>query len=473
MNSRKRNFASKNDVNMSSIGRKKSMSLSKANRPSRRSLLGAAALLLAWPMGPPAAWAADPVTLHAIFLPATWGTVVKNTLAPEYEKETGVKVDVQLIGRDAIHDKMATLFAGADASFDIFNLDYNWIPEFAVGDHLLAMDDQVSAEDRKDFFPLALQVASYNGKLYGIPQTVHPAILWYRTDIYNDAATKEAYKKAAGRDLAPPKTMDEWLEQSKFLNGRTYDGQKVFAWAAQAAKGFGNVHTWYSFLSTYSGKAFNADFTKSTLDTPEGLAATKEWAEMMKYMPPGANNFTYDDVTTAAQQGTVATALQWSWGAFAVDDPKSSRTVGKWAFAQIPSAKAGEPSHPHLAEWVISVSKYSAHPNEAKKFAAWLETKKNDVIQASLGGGDPVRVSSYSDPKLTDEKLAGTDVKRFRRYPEVITAMKNAAPRPLFEGEERWETTITAPLQAIQLGQTSPSEGLKQADQAEDAVLSR
>ena len=67
-----------------------------------------------------AARAAEPITLHAIFLPATWGTVVKNTLAPEYEKETGVKVDVDLIGRDAIHEKMATLFAAGELEFRHF-----------------------------------------------------------------------------------------------------------------------------------------------------------------------------------------------------------------------------------------------------------------------------------------------------------------------------------------------------------------
>ena len=44
---------------------------------------------------------------------------------------------------------------------------------------------------RNDFFPLALKVASYNGKLYGVPQTVHPHLLWYRTDIYDGAATKD------------------------------------------------------------------------------------------------------------------------------------------------------------------------------------------------------------------------------------------------------------------------------------------
>ncbi len=80
-------------------------------------------------------------TLNAIFLPAAWGTVVKEQLAPQYEEETGVKVNVELIGRDAIHEKMATLFAGQDSSYDIFNLDYNWIPEFGEGGHLVPLDD--------------------------------------------------------------------------------------------------------------------------------------------------------------------------------------------------------------------------------------------------------------------------------------------------------------------------------------------
>jgi multiple sugar transport system substrate-binding protein len=416
---------------------------------------------------------ATPVTLHAIFLPATWGTVVKSTLAPEYERETGVKVDVQLIGRDAIHDKMATLFAGQDSSFDIFNLDYNWIPEFGGAGDLVDMNDVVSPADRKDFFPLALQVASYNDKLYGIPQTVHPALLWYRSDVYGDPTIKAAYHKSTGTDLAPPKTMSEWLRQAAFINGRTIAGRKTYAWAAQAAKGFGNVHTWLSFFYTYGGRPFNADFSKSTLDTPQGIAATKDWAEMMKYMPPGANGFTYDDVTTAAQQGVVATALQWSWGAFAVDDKTNSRTVGKWDFAQVPSAVPGQPSHPHLAEWVIAVSKYSKHQDEAKKFASWLETKKNDVVQASLGGGDPVRLSSYANPKLTQDVVPGTDVKRFRRYSQVMIAMKNALPRPFFSGEERWETTVTSPLQAVQLQQVAAADGLAQADKAVDSSLER
>jgi multiple sugar transport system substrate-binding protein len=415
----------------------------------------------------------EKITLHSIFLGADWGKAVKDVLAPEYEKQTGVKVQVDLIGRDAIHSKMATLFAAKDSSFDIFNLDYNWIPEFGGSGQLADMSDMLTAEDKADFFPLALKVATYNNKLYGIPQTIHPAILWYRKDLYGNAAIKKQYQAATGQALAAPKTMDEWKTQVKFFNGKTFKGKKTYGWAAQAAKGFGNVHTWLSFLYTYGGQPFNGDFTKSTLSTPQATKATQQWAEMMKYMPPGANGFTFDNVTAAAQQGTIATALQWSWGAFATDDTKNSRTVGDWSYTTIPVAAEGQPSHAHLAEWTISVSKYSKHVDEAKKFAAWLETKKNDVTQASLGGGDPVRQSSYTDPTLTDAKVKGTDVMRFRRFPVVLETMKTAMPRPFFPNEERWETTVTSPLQAIQLGQTDAAKGLGDADKAVDSSLSR
>ena len=408
--------------------------------------------------------------LNTIFLPATWGVIVKDTLGPQYEKETGTKVSVELIDRDAIHEKLATLIAGQDSSYDIFNLDYNWIPEFSQNQNLVSLDDVLSDGDRADFHPTALEVASYDGTLYGIPQTIHPHLLWYRNDLFGDPKVKAQFQEDTGNELRPPVTMEEWLTILKFFNGKTFGGEKVYGWAAQAAKGFGNVHTWLSFLFSYGGRAFNEDFTQSTLSTPEATAATEMWAEMMNYCPPGINEYTYAEVTTAAQQGTVATAMQWSWGAFEVDVPENSKTVGQWEFAQVPSGN-GAQGAPHLAEWVISISKFSQNAEEAKKFVAWLETKKNDVRQADLGGGDPVRVSSYSNPELTSQKLPDSDIKRFRRFPEVLDAMKTTQPRPFFPQEEKWELLVSEQLSAIQQGQKSPAEALKASDAAVNEML--
>lgn len=412
----------------------------------------------------------DDVQLNAMFLGATWGTVVKDTLAPRYEKlNPGVKIRVDVVGRDAIHEKMATLFAAQDSSYDIFNLDYNWIPEFGGSGQLVPL--KISAADRKDFLPTALKVATWKGTLYGIPQTVHPHLLWYRADLYNDPSIKAQFKKATGKTLTPPKSYADWFSQIKFFHGKTFNGTKVYGWDAQGATGPYNVHTWLTFMYSWGAMPLNASFTKSTLSTPKAIAATKAWAAAWKYTPPGSNQHTFAEVTTAAQQGQIATAIQWSWGAWMVDDPTSSKTIGDWQFVQVPAPATHKPA-PHLAQWVISLSKYSKNQAEAKKFIAWLETKQNDVVQANLGGGDPVRKSSYANKTLTKQTVKGAPgQKRFRRYPQVLVAMQTTMPRPYFPREERWETTLSPFLTSIQLGRSSVPDALKKADKAIDDML--
>lgn len=409
--------------------------------------------------------------LNAIFLPATWGTVVQETLAPQYESETGVKVNVELLARDGIYSKLATLVAAEDSSYDIFNLDYNWVPLFAEGGHLVPLDDMLSSEDREDFFDLALRVASWEGELYGLPQTIHPHLLWYRNDLFDNPSVQDQFRAATGSQLKPPETFDEWRTIAKFFNGKTFGDRKIYGWAAQAAQGFGNVHSWLSFLFSFGAEAFNESYTKSTLATEKAIGATAQWNQMLPYTPPGTNDYTYAEVTTAAQQGTLATAMQWSWGATAVDEPDLSRTAGDWSFTQVPRGP-GAQSHPHLAEWVISVPKYSRNVEEAKRFAAWLETKRNDVLQAELGAGDPVRRSSYTNPTLTEATIPGTNVKRFRRYPVVLEAMENAMPRPRIPEEERWEILVSEKLMALQVALlTSPEVALEKADAAVQEML--
>ena len=418
---------------------------------ARGPLMAAGGTAIGSSLAPAASRAQEGITLRGIFLPATWGTITQEVFAPEYTEQTGVNVVIDLIGRDAIHDRMGTLFVAQDPSYDIFNIDYNWVPEFGRAGHLLPMDDALNASEMNggDFLPRALDVARWEGTLYGIPQTVHPHILWYRRDLFEEAG------------LEPPATMQEWRENVEFFQDQELGGQTVYGWAAQAARGFGNVHTWLTFLYSFGGDAFNFETMEPTLTTPEATEATTFWADMMQFTPPGINDYTYDEVTADAAAGRIVTCLQWSWGAFAVDDPEISQTVGLWEFVKVP---AGTASVPHLAEWVIAVSNYSQQQEEALKFIQWLESPENDVRQALLGGGDPVRASSYTNPELTEATVPGyPDLLRFRRYPDTLEAMETTQPRPLFPEEERWEQVVSVPLHAIQLGEMTVEEGLAQA----------
>ncbi|MUG71536.1 extracellular solute-binding protein [Paenibacillus validus] len=419
----------------------------------------------------------EPVTLNSVFLASTWGTSVQE-LAKQYEKETGVKVNVELVGRDVIYQKIATSIAGK-ANYDLFSVDYNWIPEFASQNSLVPLDDMIKTYhfDTSKLLPKALAAGQWNGKngsfgeggtIYGLPQTVHPHLLWYRSDLFNNETFKQEFKAKYGYDLAPPKTMKEFRDASEFFNGKVVDGQKIYGWAAQASKGFGNVHTWLTFLYSNEGDVFDWNTMKSSLSTPESIEATKTWVDLLQFSPPGINDYTFVEVASDAAQGRLAMAIHWSWSAFEVDDPTKSKTLGKWDFAQTPAMKKSVADY---SSWPMVIPKSSKNSDEAFKFMAWLESKENDVNQALLGAGDPVREESYSDPALTNKLIDGTNVKQFRRYDALKETMKTTKARPWFPQDEKWETTVSEYLSAAQHKRMSVEEALKKADEAVNKMM--
>jgi len=419
----------------------------------------------------------EKVTLNTVFLGATWGQATQ-TLAEEYEKQTGVKVNVELVGRDAIHEKLALAIAGK-TSYDLFNVDYPWVPEFASSGNLFPLNDFIKKYniDTSKYLPRALALAQWNekngefgngGTIYGLPQTIHPHVLWYRTDLFNDEKNKADFKAKYGYDLAPPKTIKEFHDAAEFFNGREVDGQKLFGWAAQGSKGFGNVHTWLTFVYSNNADVIDWSNMKSSLNTPEVIEATKIWADLLKFSPPGINDYTFAEVSADAAMGRLAMAIHWSWSAFEVDDNTKSKTVGKWNFVPVPQIKS---SVPHLAGWVVVIPKTSKNAEEAFKFLTWLENEENDIRQAEMGGGDPVRADSYKSPRLTDLKIEGTDIKKFRRYRALEEAMRTTKARPFFPLEEKWETVVSEHLSAVQLGQTSVEEALKKADEEVNKLI--
>lgn len=421
--------------------------------------------------------AGEQVTLNGVFLGATWGQATQE-LAKEYEKETGVKVNIELVGRDVIYQKLALSIAG-QANYDLFNVDYNWIPEFASSNSLVPLDDLVKKYnvDTSAYLPRALALTQWNGQngsfgeggtLYGLPQTIHPHLLWYRADLFNDEQIKAEFKAVYGYDLIPPQTMAQFNDAAEFFHGKEYDGQTLSGWAAQGSKGFGNVHTWLTFLYSNGADVIDWDNMTSSLSTPEAIEATQTWIDLMKFSPAGINDYTFAEVASDAAQGKLAMALHWSWSAFEVDQPETSQTVGEWDFVQTPVMKE---SIPHLAGWSIVIPKSSKQQDEAFKFMAWLESKENDVRQAELGGGDPVRTESYSNPALSELKIEGTDINKFRRYEALQEAMKTTKARPFFPQEEKWESTVSEYLSAAQLGRYTVEEALKMADTAVNEML--
>ncbi|AKC88100.1 sugar ABC transporter substrate-binding protein [Pseudoxanthomonas suwonensis] len=122
-------------------------------------------------------------------------------LVPEFERETGIRVEIQQVPWTAAHEKLLTAFA-AEALPDVCQLGNTWLPEFAalgVLEPLQPFVDASEVVDPEDFFPGIWDTAVIDGELLGIPWYVDTRLLFYRKDILREAGVER-----------PPRTWAEW-----------------------------------------------------------------------------------------------------------------------------------------------------------------------------------------------------------------------------------------------------------------------
>src|SRR5205823_285885 len=60
-----------------------------------------------------------------------WGSFKKPVLQ-EFTKKTGIKVDMQTLAWDAIHDKVVTTEASGQAPADVVEMDWTWVSQFGA-----------------------------------------------------------------------------------------------------------------------------------------------------------------------------------------------------------------------------------------------------------------------------------------------------------------------------------------------------
>jgi len=102
------------------------------------------------------------------------------------------------------HQKLVAA-AAAGRLPDVMQMGSSWLGEFADMGALEPVDTKVF--QKGDFFPAAWQEGTYDGKTYGVPWYVDTRVLFYRTDLFEQAGIS-----------APPQTMAELLEDAKQLN---------------------------------------------------------------------------------------------------------------------------------------------------------------------------------------------------------------------------------------------------------------
>ncbi|MDI6871106.1 MAG: sugar ABC transporter substrate-binding protein [Bacillota bacterium] len=329
-------------------------------------------------------------------------------LIPQFEKLTGIKVNVVVQAEDLFWDRSQLGMSSPNPPFDVTYLamGINGLTAYKNG-WLEPLDEYLNnpkLTDKNwfefdDFFPA--DVAGFRmpkpdqGKVYGIPMAGEVYLNFYRKDLF----------KQHGIDVRKLKTMDDWLKAVKSLNLDTNkDGKTDIYGATIRGANAGIIDELNAMVADYWGDApyqtdrfvyFDENWRPRFTD-PRIVAAFATWGELMKNSAPGVTSFDWYECTTQFAQGRAAT--YWadaSLFASIFEDPKQSAVVGKVGYAPLPATKNGH--NTALFTWGLAIPARSKHKGPAWLFIQWATSQAIDLEVSQKTFASP-RKSTWDNP---------------------------------------------------------------------------
>lgn len=309
---------------------------------------------------------------------------------------TGAKVEVDGYGYDALHDKELLACSQADGSYDVMLVDGVWLGEMDDAGCLDPVEDKFTDADKDiiawdDFTPSAQGQASWGGKRYCMPVAIYYGLMFYRSDLFEQAGIEvpksfEDLKKAAATFTNNPKFPGVYGYAMNNQRGAAA-GQQYFEWIFSAGG-----HPWAS--NTLGATDPYADMTP-LLNSKESVELVQFFKDMVKYGPPGVEGFAWDERANAFANGQLAMINDWSVRAQIANNPSTSKIAGKFKSALMPSMSGSDPVPP-VGGWVACINTNGAHKDAAWDFIKWFGSKETHR-QYVLAGGTPSRISALTD----------------------------------------------------------------------------
>jgi multiple sugar transport system substrate-binding protein len=317
-----------------------------------------------------------------------WTDNIKKAL-PDFEKQTGLKVEITQLGEDQLSDQYNVKLNAGSSDIDV--MMYRPLQEgklFAKNKYLADLTDKVKSNadwNWSDFQAGPVKSTTYKDKVVGVPLITEQEVLYYRKDLLQKAGIAE-----------PPKTLDELKA----------DAQKVAA-ANPGIAGFvartgksAAVTQFSSFLYSFGGN-FLDDSGKATINTPEAKQAYAFYGGLIKDFGPKnvSTDMSWPEAMAIFTQGKAAFYTEADSLYKNATDPAKSKVSVTVGFAPFPAGPAGSKPY-NVPSWALGINDASKNKANAWKFIEWA-TSKDQVLANQKSGVPGARKSVWSDPEGT------------------------------------------------------------------------
>jgi len=378
-------------------------------------------------------------------------------IIPEFESETGLAVEVEVLPYAELQDKVKTEFLTRSPRYDIVMADCIWIPEFAASGYLQPIDSYLRNPDvvSDDWAPedIIPSVADYlgkypaNGATYGVPFMTNSQVLAYRQDLFDEYLRPEGIREP-GRTLDDAWTWEEYLKAAELLTREdpSVPGGKLWGSSMQARAGAWLVYEWYAWLFGAGGRDIDYGAMEPRFSEPNSVLGIRRYASLVGHIAPETVlSWGHEEETQALASGQCAMDATWNVELVGyLVDPEHSKHALDFSFALSPRGATGTPT-PDMGGYGLLLSAFSKRPEESVRLMTWL-TSPAVHKRIVLRGGSPFRYSVMSAPEV---------LAKYPVYEIYGLTLEHSVYRARVPNWNEIQDSISKHVSAVMLGEAS------------------
>lgn len=334
-----------------------------------------------------------PEKINVTGLQIAWNRTFDQEIGPQFEKETGIKVQFEWLPIDALAARLKTQMSSNDGSIDVawFNTgNVNAMaPDLADHEALFTEFGAPDDYDWADVFDASKQGYTVGGRLVGVPFRFTTYLLHYQPEILAAAGITKA-----------PSTFAEYRDAGLAITEKF--GPDRFGIGIYGRESEAMVRGWLSFLLSSGGTYYDPKTYEILVNKPEAVSSLQFYGDLLnkdKVVPPEAMTWEWDGLTGGAQADRFAMTVTIASYATLMNDPEKSKTAGKWAWANVPGATDPEQARASSGGWAMGVTEKSHNKRWAFEFVK-MATSKAALKSTTKDGNAPPRNSVLNDPEV-------------------------------------------------------------------------
>lgn len=320
--------------------------------------------------------------------------VWQNVLVPEFNKVyPHIKVTIDGISYSEHLAKTLLDLTGATPAYDVICTDDPWTPQMAQTGALLDLKKDTAGWtdpgfDWNDFNPAPLAASEWKGVQYGVPLRSNMLLMFYN---------RTHYKKAGLPEPTPKLTWAEFFAQAPKLVQDVKGEGKINAWAIGTyfARDQLTPTIWQAILNSNGGKLLDKD-GKAAFNTSVGVTSLQTLIDLLKYAPPGAKSWVFNEELTAFRQGQLAAMFMWGsvFRGTAVDPASTTLKTEEVGMQVMPVGSAGPGTHRGI--WSGVISRKTKYPRAGWALLQWMSSKDGERFASAVVGSFPARRSTLA-----------------------------------------------------------------------------